>query len=273
VRLWPSVTAAALPLVAALVAVPADATELRADGAQDTYGLINGALAPRGVAIETPDCAHPEFGPHITQAPDLVLGRPVFRFHIHLDRDDDRCLKSDRQRNEIKVYGKSPKRLKAKAGETFVYRWKFRLDRSFRPSRRFTHLHQIKAVGGPEADTPLLTLSARKGRAGEPDRFELNYAERMKQRTVRWVPLQPLLGRWLEATERIAYGENGTYSLRVAAVDGGETLFSYESSPLRMWKSNADFLRPKWGIYRSLQDRGNLRDEIVDFTDFSIASE
>jgi len=47
-------------------------------------------------------------------------------------------------------------------------------------------------------------------------------------------------------------------------------LFSYSNSNIRTWKTDADFLRPKWGIYRSLKDADNLRDEAVLFADFSI---
>jgi hypothetical protein len=31
-----------------------------------------------------------------------------------------------------------------------------------------------------------------------------------------------------------------------------------------------DFIRPKWGIYRSLKKAQDLRDEAVRFNDFSI---
>jgi len=37
-----------------------------------------------------------------------------------------------------------------------------------------------------------------------------------------------------------------------------------------MWKTGADFQRTKWGIYRSLNNDQDLRDEIVYFTDFYI---
>lgn len=39
-----------------------------------------------------------------------------------------------------------------------------------------------------------------------------------------------------------------------------------------MWICGANtFIRPKWGIYRSLLDRGRLRDESVRFVDFCLA--
>ena len=263
---------AELALAAVTVPVLSPAAELRATGKGDAYALINGALAPNGNVVEVPDCGHAEFGPHITQVFDPALGGYAFRFHIHRDRDDDRCLRSDRQRNEIKVYDKSPERLKGKHGDVFEYRWKFRLDRSFQPSRRFTHLHQLKAVGGPEEDMPLVTLTARQGRSGEPDRFELNYAERLKQQTLLWMPLAPFLGRWAGVTERVSYGERGEFSVEVTILETGATVFSYENRSIRMWKSGAGFLRPKWGIYRSLQDRDRLKDEVVDFAEISIVN-
>jgi hypothetical protein len=34
-----------------------------------------------------------------------------------------------------------------------------------------------------------------------------------------------------------------------------------------------DFIRPKWGIYRSLKKASDLRDEAVRFNDFSIKEE
>lgn len=266
-----SVTAlSGLILAGCLNANIAEAAALKATGADDTYALINSVLAPGGNAVEVPDCGHKDFGPHITQAFDAVLNRQVFRFHAHRDHDDDRCKKSDRQRTEIKLYGKSPEAMLARPGDVHTYRWKFRLDDGFQGSRRFTHLHQIKAVGGPEDSMPLITLTVRKGKAGQPDRFELNYAERLKQGTVHWVDLQPFRGQWVAVTERISYGETGTYAVAIKAVATGETLFRYANDSIRMWKSGADFLRPKWGIYRSLIDKGNLRDETVDFADFEI---
>lgn len=37
-----------------------------------------------------------------------------------------------------------------------------------------------------------------------------------------------------------------------------------------MWKTKAQFLRPKWGIYRSLKHADELRDEQVLFADFEM---
>jgi hypothetical protein len=45
---------------------------------------------------------------------------------------------------------------------------------------------------------------------------------------------------------------------------------SYANSNIATIRPDNNFIRPKWGIYRSLNDITNLRDEAVRFSDFSI---
>ncbi|MCI4671928.1 MAG: T9SS type A sorting domain-containing protein [Bacteroidia bacterium] len=244
-------------------------TVLEADGPGNTYELINSVLAPSYNVIEVPDCKHSSFGRHIDEVFDTELNKFVFRFQIHTAQDDDRCIKFDRQRNEIKTYDKSPDELLGIREEWVVYKWKFKLDSAFQPSSSFTHLHQLKAVGGSEASMPLITLTARKA---SPNRLELRYAEALSQRTLDQTPIAPMLGIWLDVKEVVYYDEVGLgkYEVLIQAHSNGDTLFHYSNQAIRTWKTGADFIRPKWGIYRSLNDSSNLRDEEVWFADFSI---
>jgi hypothetical protein len=142
---------AILPLILYLVLKPGGLFAqvwLAADGQTDAYALFNAVLG--GNATEVPDCNHPEFGPHVTQALDADLGNYVFVFHMHVTPDNDRCVNFDRQRNEIKTYGPSPDYLKGFYGDTVTFRWRFKLDAGFQPSPNFTHIHQIKAGDGPD---------------------------------------------------------------------------------------------------------------------------
>jgi len=255
----------ALVLVVGFTDHSAAQVVLSADGVTDTYSLINSVLAPGGTAVEVPDCGHEDFGPHIDQVMDADLGVYVFRFHIHVDEDNDRCKNYDRQRNEIKTYDKSPDNLLATDGEIVEYRWKFKLDAGFQTSSSFTHLHQVKAVGGSEEGMPLITLTARS-----TNKLQVRYAEYSSQETIHEVELSPFLGEWVEATERITFGESGTYQIDIKRMSDGVTVLSYTNDDLRMWKTDAEFLRPKWGIYRSLNEWEDLRDEILYFNDFSI---
>lgn len=242
-------------------------TVLSADGPGNTYELIESVLAPGYNPIETPDCSHASFGRHIDEIFDTELQKNVFRFSIHRDQDDDRCINFDRQRNEIKTYDQSPNNLLAVEGETVVYSWKFKLEAGFQPSSSFTHLHQIKAVGGSEASMPQITLTAR---AASPENLELRYAETNTQVTLATSPLNDFKGVWVEATETITFGESGSYELSLNRISDNASLFYYLNPNIRMWKTEADFLRPKWGIYRSLNNSSQLRDEEVLFADFSI---
>lgn len=245
-------------------------TILKATGSSNTYALLNEVLAPGYDAVEVPDCGHEDFGSHITEVFDADLNDYAFGFHMHVSEDNDRCKNFDRQRNEIKAYDKSPDNLLGLERETVIYEWKFKLDAGFQPSSSFTHLHQIKAVDGSEDSIPNITLTARKG---TPDKLELRYAEALSQETLLKVDLDLLKGNWVKVVETITYGEaaaGGAYEIEITNDVTGAVILSYADTSLRMWKTDASFLRPKWGVYRSLNDVDSLRDEIVYFADFSI---
>jgi len=240
---------------------------LTADGSDNAYDLITSVLAPGHNPIEVPDCNHEEFGPHIDQIYDSELDAFVFRFHIHTTPDDDRCINFDRQRNEIKTYDKSPDNLLGVENEKVTYRWKFKLETGFQSSPNFTHLHQLKSKGGALASMPMYTLTTRKG---TPDQLELRYAETDDQVTLKKTDLDPFIGHWLEVTETIVYGTEGSYEIEIVRLSDNIKLFEYENPSIINWRPEADFVRPKWGIYRSLINQQDLRDETVLFAEFSI---
>lgn len=242
-------------------------TTLSANGEGNTYELINSIFAPNYNVVETPDCSHPDFGDHITEIWDSTLNKFVFQFHAHVLPDNDRCINFDRQRTEIKTYDKSPDNLLAVQGETVEYRWKFKIDNFFKTSKKFTHLHQLKAVGGSEHSIPQITLTARKG---NPDRMELRYAEHSSSSRLTSNNLVHFKGFWVECIERVTYGEIGRYEIIVKRLLDNQQVLYYKDESIRMWKTDAAFIRPKWGIYRSLEFANDLRDEIVLFADFSI---
>ncbi len=240
---------------------------LEADGPGDTYDLISSVLAPGQNPIETPDCGHNAFGDHIDEIFDEELNAFVFRFHIHTMPDNDRCINFDRQRNEIKSYSPSPDNLLGVEEETVMYKWKFRLPEGFQSSPNFTHLHQLKSVGGDFSSMPMYTLTARKS---NPDRLELRYAETTSQITLIQTDLAPFIGNWVEVRETIKYGMEGTYEIEIINLNNQTVLLSYNDNAIINWRVGGEFVRPKWGIYRSLNNAQDLRDEMVLFADFSI---
>ena len=242
---------------------------LQADGPGNTYELINAKLG--GTAEEAPDCADANFGRHIAEVYDDVLKKNVFEFYIHVTPDNDRCNGlTDRQRNEIKTYGPSPENLKASLGETVTYRWKFKLEAGFKPSPSFTHIHQIKAGDGDDG-SPLITITPRYG---NPDQLEIIHTAGSSATTlgkVKTVNLASFKGNWVEVIEKVKYGTNGTFDITIKNVNDGALLLSYSNTNIDLWRTGTTFCRPKWGIYRSLNNTAYLRDEKVRFADFCIA--
>ena len=243
-------------------------TILNADGVTDTYKLINSVLG--GTAYEVPDCAHPDFGPHIRQAWDDTLNEYVFEFYAHVEPDNDRCINFDRQRTEIKTYESSPKKLLGYPGDWVEYEWMFKLPAGFQSSTSFTHIHQIKPVGGDEGN-PVFTLSPRKTSPYEI--MELLYIDNNNNTTrLAYVRLSDLLDKWVTVKERIFVSPdtNGTYSITITGNKDGKELLSYTNNNILTIRTTNTFIRPKWGIYRSLNNSSDLRDEVVRFADFSI---
>ncbi len=236
---------------------------LEADGPGNTYELITSVLAPGGDAVENPECIHPQFGRHIAEVWDEDLHQYVFEFYSHVTPDNDRCINFDRQRVEIKTYEPSPDNLKGVAGEIVTYRWKFRIAPGFQPSTSFTHLHQVKPVGGDDGN-PLFTLTPRKG---TPNRMELIHNNTTKVATAE---LSLFEGAWVECTETIGIGTSGAYSMVIKKVQDGTVLLSYSNGTIMTIRPDNNFIRPKWGIYRSLNNPSDLRDEAVRFAGFSI---
>ena len=229
------------------------AVVLNADGPGNTYELINSKLTPGFEAVENPECVHSSFGRHIAEVWDADLNSYVFEFYSHVAEDNDRCIAFDRQRIEIKTYDKSPANLIGTTGETITYKWRFRIAPGFKPSPSFTHIHQIKPVNGDDGN-PIFTLTARHDNTTKVSIVDLSLFE----------------GVWVEATEVIKVGSNGTYSMVIKKVSDGTTILNYSNNNIMTIRPSNDFIRPKWGIYRSLNTPADLRDDSIRFNAFSI---
>ena len=249
---------------------------LEADGPGNTYELINSVLAPGAVAVETPDTFDPAFGRHIAEVWDADLGKYVFEFYDHVSNpnelQDISTGDTDRQRCEIKTYASSPDNLKGVSGETVQYKWRFRLPLGFQPSPNFTHIHQVKAVDGDDGN-PIFTLTPRYKSSG--NQLELIYVDGTTTNNITTkvasVDLSLFTGNWVEATETIKLNSAiGTYSISIINVKTGTTILSYSAGNLCTIRPTNSFVRPKWGIYRSISSLTYLRDEAVRFNSFSI---
>jgi hypothetical protein len=228
----------------ALWAAAAQARNLMsADGPGGTYELLRQAYT-----TELPDCGH--MVPHITEDFDKDLGKNVFIFHAHVNLDDDRCGGTDRQRTEIRARASD---IVAQNGETVWYRWKFKLDAAFQGSPRFTHIFQIKSDLG----APIMTLTPRVSTFGTTGRVG----------STGTTDLAKFRGVWVVVDLKVLYSNAGRAEVTIRRIPDGAMLFS-QASNADMWDDNASGHDSKFGIYRSLDAKEQLRDEQVRFADF-----
>ena len=102
--------------------------------------------------------------------------------------------------------------------------------------------------------------------------MELSLRDSADDRTILIkVPLKPLTGVWVEVYERVTFGHQGSYFLEIRDLSTGDLLLVYDDPDIDLWRFGAEFVRPKWGIYRSLNSKEYLRDEQVRFDQFCLA--
>lgn len=255
--------------LAASVTLTADSSSSDPADPAPAYAIIRNVLGPSG--FNTPDCTHPDFGPHITLASDADRGR-VFVFHSHVTPDGDMCVSTNHPRNEIKVDAQSASYFKAFNGDRVSYRWRFRLPTGFQSSYNFTYIHQIKAADG-DTLLPLIAFNLQKGRNGAPDSLGINHADSAGiRRTLARIDATPLLGEWIDAYERVTADTHGRYALTLRRERDSAVLLDYSNDDIDMWRfSGTTFIRPKWGLYRSVDNPQYLRDEAVAYKSFCLA--
>lgn len=231
-----------------------------------------------GYNYEVPDKVHNVA--HIEMVSDDVLGKSVYKFKIHAQKDNDPATtKKDRQRCEAKTDANSPAKYRGKSGETMTFKWKFKLMSDMKTTSKFCHVHQLKGLdnssGTADVSMPLITFTAVTVSGSQ--KFQVKYHNRNNNSTTNWVStdLSKFKGKWVTVTETCKFGGNGTYKLTIKDYKSGNTIVSISKSGVDMWRTGTAGMRPKWGIYRSIGDngslRGSLKDEYPRFADFSIA--
>ncbi|MEL6924580.1 MAG: heparin lyase I family protein, partial [Bacteroidota bacterium] len=224
------------------------------------------AIVAAGMGIENPDCVHGDFGPHITQSFDDALQKNVFQFHSHIESDNDRCQVFDRVRMEIKGGPGTDAELQHPEGVMSYYRWKFRVSENYTGGATFHHIFQLKAKGGNDAGLPVITLTLRTSL------LELRHnggATGVDLDRLGEVDLTAIRGRWVEVFMQIKNDEAGTLEVELKDLLNGNTLLQYSSDNIDLWRTGADYNRPKWGMYRS--KAAGLADEVFKFADFCVS--
>ena len=118
---------------------------------------------------------------------------------------------------------------------------------------------------------PLITISTRKS---TPNELQLlQYDSKGNLLFLASEPLDNFLGIWIHATSDITYGTNGNYHIQLSKLSDGEVLLDYQNASIDFWRNETEFIRPKWGIYRSVQEAALSRNEIVLFDTFCVGKD
>ena len=225
-------------------------------------------------SIETPERIkgkHKGFE-HLTLEKDKEMDA-AFVFRIRRDKDGDRDKTwpkgQERQRIEIKGYQSSPNTMKALRGEVTRYQWYLKIHESFAITKNFCHFFQLKPVGGENSSDPLLTLSGSIFQ-GKPQ-LEIRWWTKDGNKRMFVADWEDCKGKWLKCECITKIGEKGF--LRFSMASSNNTIrFAREIPRFATWRPGISFVRPKWGIYRSLANKEaipNEEDE-VRMTNFTI---
>ncbi|WP_158880935.1 hypothetical protein [Amycolatopsis anabasis] len=172
-----------------------------------------------------------------------------WRFDMHTR---DRDTSTDRQRNEAKGMRGDGTPLKIGKDQTWRIGYQAFWASALTATTRFTHIMQMKVqdVGGPlwtltprQKDKPKLTVLTLRD---DDATIEHVLAD--------WVPLQ---NKWIDVAWEFKASNSGGY-LRWVLRDGGTTIVDGRTTAVDLWRDK-NYLRPKWGIYRSVESSG-LRD-------------
>ena len=198
---------------------------------------------------------------HLKIEEDHQMG-PCFGFYLHRDKDGDRNRVwpkgKERQRNEIKGYQGSPQTLKSSRGEVTRYHWFLKVNESFAVTKNFCHFFQLKAVGGEHASDPVATLSGAVYR-GKPQ-LELRWWTKNGSQRMHIADWRDCRGRWLECECILLPESKGRLRFSIRSQDPS-IRFARDLAGFPTWRTGFDFIRPKWGIYRSLANKGDIPNE------------
>jgi hypothetical protein len=183
--------------------------------------------------------SHPE-------ATHIYTSGDAYRFDMHLqDRDG-----SDRQRNESKgMRTGSSSYLEILENQTWRISYQMYIPTSLDSTTGFSHIAQMKTPG---SGAPLYTMSLPIQDGVQ--RLNVRYWDEAEDtHEVGAVNLTPIQGKWVETTFEFKASDSGY--LRWTLKDGATTLIDKQLNGTDLWR-DIDYLRPKWGIYRSITSSG-----------------
>ncbi|MEU1663764.1 hypothetical protein ABZ547_09115 [Streptomyces sparsogenes] len=197
---------------------------------------FEGIEADRGGAHPDRDYVHVEGGDH-------------YRFNIWKD-DRDTTGDGDRQRTESKGMVQDGTKLKMRDGETWTISYEMFMPPSLHGTSKFTHIFQTKTPvdnGGPYVTLDL-------GRSGSTETLRARAYANSGSPDIASTNLSPLRNKWITIEWTLTIGSSGKagFVARNGTGSGAPVAVQGSMSQVKI-PDQDDYVRPKWGIYRSVE--------------------
>ena len=180
----------------------------------------------------------------------IYVKNGVYHWDMHRKQRD---TSKDRQRNEVKGMHANGQDLSLGLGETWRLDWSLYIPSSLQATNRFTHIMQLKMPGNGSA--PILTMDLT--RQGSVPKIQVKIFD--AGIVIGSTDLAPLQDRWLTTSLTFTIGDAPTGAVTWTLGVGGSTVVNGTKTGVDTWLQ--DRVRPKWGIYRSVEDTsGSLHD-------------
>jgi hypothetical protein len=173
----------------------------------------------------------------------------TYRFDMH---KRDRDTSTDRQRNEVRGMRTDGRTLDMDNGQTWRFTYSMFIPSTLKATSSFTHIMQTKMPGLGSA--PITVMSLRRQGSTPTIEFKVTEGDVLVGRT----DLAPLQDRWISTEVEIKIGTGSEGHVAWLIRSGSSTVLDVRKSGVDTWLD--DRVRPKWGIYRSLNDSAQIQD-------------
>ncbi|MEV6444880.1 hypothetical protein [Amycolatopsis sp. NPDC051716] len=249
-----AVSALAVPLILG-TALPAHAAPLwHPDPATDGLKAFEGIEADRG--NHHPDRKY------------VVVEGDHYRFNIWKD-DRDTTGGGDRQRTESKGMVQNGTTLKMHNGETWTLSYEMYIPASLHGTSKFTHIFQTKTPstnGGPWVTLDLT-------RSGGKEMLNARAYANSGSPSIAATDLSPLRDKWITIEWTFTPGSKGKAACVIRNGTGSGAAIAAQGSMSNVnIPDQGDYVRPKWGIYRSVQSASSdILDTYLLFRNYTAA--
>jgi hypothetical protein len=224
--------------------------------------MRDGADAFEGLEMADNVGTHPGVA-HFT----TVAAHDAYRIDQHADAPDavdyDR-RKTDRIRCETRGMRSPAGNVALLEGQHWLMTWSIFLPGSMKASHRFSDIWQMKYVDadGRSSGSPVFTLNLPQA-GGEKLQLQAQFSP--DRGGFPSADLAQLRDRWITTEVEFTIGNPG--SIRWKLSDGAKTILDVKKDGIVTWPADAARLRPKWGLYRSLGDRGAINTTYMMIAD------